>query len=64
MTEILYDVIALGNAIVDVIAPADESFITEWGIERNAMNLIDEPRAEALEAARARGIVLEPTRRM
>ena len=51
MADSLYDVVALGNAIVDVIAPADEAFITDWGIERNAMNLIDEARAEALTAA-------------
>jgi len=51
MTDTRFDVVALGNAIVDVIAPVDEAFITEWNIERDAMSLIDEPRAQALTGA-------------
>ena len=51
MTDTRFDVVALGNAIVDVIAPVDEAFLTEWNIERDAMSLIDEPRAEALTGA-------------
>ena len=51
MTDTRYDIVALGNAIVDVIAPVDEAFIDEWSIERDAMSLIDEDRAEALTGA-------------
>lgn len=51
MTNIRFDVVALGNAIVDVIAPVEESFLADWKIERDAMSLIDEPRAEALTGA-------------
>lgn len=45
-----YDVLALGNAIVDVIARTDEAFIVRENIHKGAMNLIDEPRAEHLSA--------------
>lgn len=51
MSATAYDIVALGNAIVDVIAPVSETFIDEWGIERDAMSLIDEPRAKALTSA-------------
>lgn len=51
MTDTRYDIVALGNAIVDVIAPVDEAFLSEWGIERDAMSLIDEARAMALTGA-------------
>ncbi|MCJ2020388.1 MULTISPECIES: adenosine kinase [unclassified Methylobacterium] len=42
------DLLVLGNAIVDVIARADESFLTAQGVTKGAMQLIDEPRAESL----------------
>ena len=51
MSDTRFDVVALGNAIVDVIAPVDNAFIAEWKIQRDAMSLIDEPRAEALTRA-------------
>jgi len=51
MTDTRYDIVALGNAIVDVIAPVSEAFIEEWAIERDAMSLIDEDRAKALTGA-------------
>ncbi len=43
-----YDVVGLGNAIVDVLSSTDDAFLAEWNITKNAMNLIDEPRAEEL----------------
>lgn len=43
-----FDVLTIGNAIVDVIARADESFLVENGIIKNAMNLVDEGRAQML----------------
>ena len=46
----LYDVAAIGNAIVDVIAPCGEDFLTDEGLAKGAMMLIDEARAESLSA--------------
>jgi sugar/nucleoside kinase (ribokinase family) len=45
-----YDVLTIGNAIVDVIASAEEDFLLRESILKGAMNLIDEPRAEHLYA--------------
>jgi sugar/nucleoside kinase (ribokinase family) len=57
MTDLRYDVVGLGNAIVDVIAPTTDAFLEQWGILRNAMNLIEEDRAVAL-TAQAKGAVV------
>lgn len=46
-----YDVLGVGNAIVDVLARVEESFLEEHAVPRQGMNLIDEARAEALYAA-------------
>lgn len=43
-----FDVLCIGNAIVDIIARADDDFLTENEIVKGAMNLIDADRAEAL----------------
>jgi sugar/nucleoside kinase (ribokinase family) len=51
-----YDVCALGNAIVDVIAPVEESFLVEQGLAKGAMGLIDEGRAASLYAALPPGL--------
>lgn len=48
MTDVRFDVVGLGNAIVDVLSRADDAFLAEWGILKNAMNLIEEPRAHEL----------------
>jgi sugar/nucleoside kinase (ribokinase family) len=42
------DVLTIGNAIVDVIAKVDESFIAGEKLVKGSMNLIDEARAEEL----------------
>jgi len=55
MSQTVYDVIGVGNAIVDVIASCDDSFLTEQKIEKGAMTLIDEARAEQLYSAMAPG---------
>ena len=44
------DVLGIGNAIVDVVSQADDGVITELGLERGAMTLIDEGRSEELYA--------------
>ena len=43
-----YDVLCIGNAIVDIIAQCDEAFLVDNGIIKGAMNLIDAERAELL----------------
>ena len=45
------DVLGIGNAIVDVIATAEEAFLERHGMTKGAMMLIDEPRAELIYAA-------------
>ena len=43
-----YDVLCIGNAIVDIIAQCDDAFLETNGIVKGAMNLIDARRAELL----------------
>jgi sugar/nucleoside kinase (ribokinase family) len=45
-----FDVLTIGNAIVDVIARVDDAFIAREKLVKGSMNLIDEPRAEELYA--------------
>lgn len=51
-----YDVAAVGNAIVDVIAPADDAFLAGEGLAKGAMMLIDEARAASLYKKMAPGV--------
>lgn len=51
MTDTRYDVLGVGNAIVDVLAQVDEAFITTHALAKDAMLLIDEARATSLYAA-------------
>jgi sugar/nucleoside kinase (ribokinase family) len=46
-----FNVVGLGNAIVDVIARIDDATLEALEIRRNGMTLIDEPRAEQLTLA-------------
>jgi sugar/nucleoside kinase (ribokinase family) len=43
-----YDVLCIGNAIVDIIAHSDDAFLADNGIIKGAMNLIDAERARLL----------------
>lgn len=43
-----YDVLGIGNAIVDVLAQADGAFLAAQSLAKGAMTLIDEARAESL----------------
>jgi adenosine kinase len=45
-----YDVVGLGNAIVDVIARTEEDFLLKHEMHKGSMRLIDEARAEAIYA--------------
>src|SRR5258708_36371816 len=42
------DVVAIGNAIVDVLARTEEAFLSEQGLIKGSMALIDAARAELL----------------
>ena len=48
MTQPSLDVIAIGNAIVDVIADADDAFLAAEGLTKGSMRLIDAEEAERL----------------
>jgi sugar/nucleoside kinase (ribokinase family) len=48
MSAARIDVAGIGNAIVDVIAHADETFLAAEGFAKGAMTLIDAARADAL----------------
>ena len=51
----LYDVAAIGNAIVDVIASSSEDFLKDQGLPKGGMTLIDGARATELYAAMGPG---------
>jgi len=48
MSTLRYDVLGIGNAIVDVLARAEDDFLTRQGMAKGRMALIDQPRAEAI----------------
>jgi sugar/nucleoside kinase (ribokinase family) len=51
MSEPRYDVIAIGNAVVDVIAACEDELIEELGLNRGGMTLVDAAQATSLYAA-------------
>jgi len=48
VTDTRLDVLAIGNAIVDVIATADDAFLTAEGLPKGSMRLIDAEEATRL----------------
>jgi sugar/nucleoside kinase (ribokinase family) len=50
MTEALFDVVGIGNALVDVIAHVDDAFLKTHDLVKGAMTLIDAGRADDLYA--------------
>ncbi|PCD77970.1 adenosine kinase [Pseudothioclava arenosa] len=46
-----YQVVGIGNAIVDVLSQSDDAFLAANGIEKGVMQLIERARAEELYAA-------------
>ncbi len=50
------DVLGIGNAIVDVLSPADEDTLARHALPKGAMTLIDAERAEALYALMGPGV--------
>jgi sugar/nucleoside kinase (ribokinase family) len=51
MTNTRFDVLGIGNAIVDVIARAEEDFLLQQGMTKGAMTLVDEERAKRIYEA-------------
>lgn len=56
MASAEFDVTGIGNAIVDVIAHADDAFLAANTIEKGAMTLIDTARAEELYGRMGPGV--------
>jgi sugar/nucleoside kinase (ribokinase family) len=56
MTEPTYDILGIGNAIVDVVAAAADQFLSRHDMHKGAMQLIDTAAADALYAAMPPGI--------
>ena len=48
MAEAKYDVLTIGNAIVDVLAHAEEDFLVREGLVKGSMRLIDGKEADRL----------------
>ena len=48
MPSARYDVLGIGNAIVDVLARTEDDFLVKQGMNKGAMALIDEARAQAI----------------
>ena len=48
MPDSQYDVLGIGNAIVDVIARTEDDFLVRHGMNKGTMALIDEARADAI----------------
>lgn len=46
-----YDVVAIGNAIVDILARAEDDFLAAHRLHKGTMSLVDESTADALYAS-------------
>lgn len=46
-----YDLVGIGNAVVDVISQSDDTFLDHMGIEKGIMQLVERDRAEILYGA-------------
>jgi sugar/nucleoside kinase (ribokinase family) len=51
MTQSTYDILGIGNAIVDVVARTDDSFLSRQDMHKGAMQLIDSAAADTLYIA-------------
>src|ERR1700744_2627199 len=56
MTQPTYDILGIGNAIVDVVAQADEWFLSRHDMHKGAMSMIEAAAADALYAAMPPGL--------
>jgi len=51
-----YDICAVGNAIVDVLSPCDDAFLSGQSLTPGSMQLVDETQSAALYEAMAAGV--------
>ena len=51
MTTRRFDVIGIGNAVMDVIATVPDEVLTQLGVEKGVMQLVDQPRSAVLTEA-------------
>lgn len=56
MSEPIYDVIGIGNAIVDVLSQTTDDFLSDNGLTKGMMTLIDAAQAEDLYSRMGPGI--------
>jgi sugar/nucleoside kinase (ribokinase family) len=56
MSEIHYDVVGIGNAIVDIMGRCDDAFLAKHGAPKGHMRLIDDATISALYGAMGPGI--------
>ena len=57
MTDGEWNVVGIGNAIVDVLANAEDRFLTDRGLVKGSMNLIDGEQADSLYREMDQGMV-------
>jgi fructokinase len=50
MSPARFDILGIGNAIVDILAEVDDDFLAQQGMIKGSMDLIDAPRTSALYA--------------
>ena len=48
MRQKAYDILAVGNAIIDVFSQCDDAFLHQHGIEKGGMNLVDAAASKSL----------------
>ena len=51
MDDVKFDILGIGNAMVDVVARVDDTFLSRHDMHKGAMILVDAAAAEALYAA-------------
>jgi sugar/nucleoside kinase (ribokinase family) len=51
MPQKSYDILAVGNAIIDVFSQCDDDFLQQHAIEKGGMNLVDAAASQSLLAA-------------
>ena len=56
ITPARFDVCAVGNAIVDVLSPCDDAFLSTQSLTPGSMQLVDEAQSAALYDAMAAGV--------
>lgn len=56
MSDIRYDVVGIGNAIVDIIGRCDEAFLARHGAEKGSMRLVDAATIQTLYGEMGRGV--------